>query len=415
MKTMVSVTIAASLLLGLTAPMPASAMPSVEDPMDPCFDTSSGYLSRSGSSWSYAGSSDNWNWFQTNTLVRKSDQLFRAQVYSGQLFRYQETSQGAQNYSINYDLGAQTKTVVMQEMTPGSYFSEFLIETVVGWLLDDQGNKLQRTNFTSRSRTSSSTGEWLSPSTHFISRDCSSRTGGAGPGGGSGNARVTAEVFSFDIIAGTNQTFQVQAYSGMGSSFASVSTNSGALAEGDRLLVMNDPFSTDNEFGFSSLGFAAVDRNGARIQINQPLTVTYQESPAGNLAFSKDGKDWVELDSAGESGSPVRPLGVSSFSVTSLPLDGWLFVGQKKQQKAPIIYANRFNTPVGSKVLFATTSGSGKGNVVFESKTPSTCSVTGANEVIASAPGTCRVLAAKMGFDGYLDAKSQLIRLQIVE
>jgi hypothetical protein len=403
-----------SLILPLTIASPASSNPGSEGVFDPCFagsDTLTGLVFRNVGSSDLRQSWDNTSWNKTDVLVRKSGQVFRASRYSGQSGFYSEQTDNYQSNRITYNLDTGEKQV---ESTVGSsrYFTEYAYERVVGWLLDDNGNNVRRSSFTIRSGNTDSDYSGLRSSTVSLSRDCS----GGGFGSSGGVFPLSGQVNELEVDNETAKTFFVAALSGSGSQNVSIEIEADTVEGAAKILTWNDPYSTENQLGFASLGFSAVDEDGKAVKLLKPIKVSYQSVESGELAYSTDAKDWEWLKSTetplGLNGR-VTKLDATSFSIDSMSGQGWIFIGQKTEQKSPVLYANRFSTAVGSKIQLTTTSGSGKGGVTVVSQTESVCRVSSDKALTGVSKGVCRATATKAGFDGYMDSVTQVIRLEI--
>lgn len=408
MKNKFAPAITVALMMTVIFVGPAKATPGSEGVFDPCFaesDSLTGMIYRSFSSGTQNYKSDSTEWNHTNVLVRKSGQLFRASQYNGRNYSNSE-SVNFQNHRIAYDLENGSKEIVSTSGTD-RYFSEYAYERLVGWLLDDDQNYVRYTNFTIRSSTSSYDRVGFSNSTTTLSRDCSGR--------GLNFARGSVQADEIVISPETEKSFTITAISATGNQSVKIHIPSGAVQQEATLLAWNDPYSTENEFGYSSMGFGMVDKSGQPVSLAKPIRISFESATDGVLASSTDAKKWEWLKSGtSKVGSGlVEKTSSTSFEISSMNGKGWLFVGQKTEQKTPVLYANRFKAGVGSSVLLTTTGGSGKGSVSISSKSPDVCEVTKAKSIVGKAAGVCEVTAVKDGLDGYMDETSQELKIQI--
>lgn len=408
MRNKLAAAIVGAILMSVLMGAPAKANPGSEGVFDPCFadsDSLTGIINRYLNSGTNNYRFDRTEWNHTNVLVRKSGQLFRANSYRGNKSTNVEQIK-FQNHSISYDLDNGSKQVASTSGTD-RYFSEYAYERLVGWLLDDDQNYVRYTNFTIRSSTSAYDRLDFSNSTTTLSRDCSGR----GFGLLTGSTQAQELVISPD----TDNTFTVTALSAKGNQAVKIHVPAGAVQQEATLLAWNDPYSTENEFGFSSMGFAVLDKEGKPVPIAKPIRVSFDSATDGVLAYSTDAKDWKWLKSAPSKvglGSVVKTSS-TSFEISAMNGQGWLFVGQKTEQRSKVLYANRFKAEIGSSVMLTTTGGSGKGSVSISTSSSSVCEIKNGKKVIGKATGVCEITAVKAGFDGHVHETSQELKIQI--
>lgn len=400
MKKQLSIGLAAAFVVAFGVTTPASANPQTEDIFSACFNAPSGSINRNQSVNASSGSNDYQNWYQTNTLVRKSGQLFRG-TYSGWQEIYQNSG-GWTNTQAQYDYDAQQKTVYSQSYEQ-QYFSSFLYESFVGWLVSESGDRIRSTSWTSRTRSTDARTGFSSRTTDTIARNCDL-------------VPLAADVVKFELKPGEASTLEMPTYSANGFQIVEIEVTANAVSSAATLLAWNDPNATENRHGLGSLGFRLTGLDGGTISLNQPLKVTFQKTKENSLAYSFDAANWKWLPDTEVSlreGVSLSKDTKDSFLISSLSPTKWIFVGQKQDQSSVIAYANKFSAAVGKNIRLTTTSGSGKGPVIFKSLTPEICEATSAKAVQGKSTGECKLLATKLGFDGYMDSKTQVLSLKI--
>jgi hypothetical protein len=386
---------------------PAFAEIGTEDPLDPCFDSSSGVFARSYvTNETTTERNDVWG-SPRSAEISRSGSLFR-----GNYNYYSSTSQTnsiTRETQVFYDSASDTKTVTQQAYV-SYYFMTYLYVSFAGFLVGENGEDSVFTTWLQRSVGGDGGSGELSlglPRTQVIERHC-------GSSGGS-NSPLLGEVFEFQLSPEFEGTLSIPASSSNGSQAAQLSIEKGSVDLGSRLFVTNDPNSAENQFGLASLAFKLIDEFGNPSKLMKPITLDFHDGGIGKLAKSQNGETWTWLDNAPKKagGFEVVELTSSSFSISGTSSPNWLFVGQKLAQKKPILYASRFSGPVGLKVSLTTTSGSGKGGVEMKSETPGFCEILSDRKVVFLKRGVCEISATKAGFDGYVHAQTQVIRLEI--
>jgi hypothetical protein len=335
--------------------------------------------------------------------------LYRTYSYSGWLQR-QDTQYSARVSEISYDFDNLTKTVSVADVS-NDYFTTFLFERIIGYLVDSDGNDVgPRTSWSARTNTWDQRGySYNLISTTTYSRDCSGSSG-------SGPAFTPENVVELDLDGTRASSFEVMAFSGSVIQTVSIATDAGSLVGAGKLLVWNDPYSTENVMGFASLGFQLRAADGSSVKLLKPIRVNYQATSNATLAVSDDAKNWELLGNGNtkfSSDQSLLKVSSEAFVLSSLSNSKWLFVGQKTPQTNPVLYANKFDTGLGNQVRLTTTGGQGKGSVVIDSDTPGTCKPEGLKRIKGVGSGLCKVTATKLGFDGYLDSESQVLELRI--
>jgi hypothetical protein len=380
-----------------------------EDPSDPCFAVGTGTLERTHTRSTTESTYDYYPIVESNVMVNRSGVLHRAYSYSGHLGR-QEVQYSARVSSITYDFENLTKTVSLADESV-DYFTTYLYESFIGFLVDSDGNDVgPRTRWSASTSTYDQRGEsYEFISTTTYSRDCSGSSG-------SGPSFAPDNVVELDLDGTRASSFEVMAFSGTGIQRVSIATDAGSLSGAAKLLVWNDPYSTENVLGFSSLGFQLRAADGGAVNLLKPIRVNYKVTSNASLAVSDDAKNWDVLGNGNikfSSDQSLLKVSSDAFVLSSLSNSKWLFVGQKIPQTNPVLYANKFDTGVGNQVRLTTTGGQGKGSVVVNSDTPGTCKPEGLKRIKGLSFGLCKVSATKFGFDGYLDSDSQVLELRI--
>jgi hypothetical protein len=413
-KKITGLVLGATIVFSMLGAAGANAEVPTEEPSNPCFAVGTGTLERTHSRSTTESSYNYYPLIESNVMVNRSGSLHRAYSYSGYLQR-QEVQYSARVSNITYDFENLTKTVSVADET-SDYFTTYLFERFIGFLVDSDGNNVgPLTSWNASTNTYDLRGtsyEFISTTTY--SRDCSGSSGSGGSG--SGSSFNPENVVELDLDGTRPSSFEVIAFSGTGIQTVSIATDVESLVGAAKLLVWNDPYSTENVLGFASLGFQLRAADGSAVNLLKPIRVNYQVTSEASLAVSDDAKNWELLGNGNikfSSDQSLLKVSSEAFVLSSLSNSKWLFVGQKTPMSNPVLYASKFDAGVGNQVRLTTTGGQGKGSVVISSDTPGTCKPEGLKRIKGVGLGLCKVSATKFGFDGYLDSDSQVLELRI--
>jgi hypothetical protein len=395
-------------LAGLGAPA-AYAEAGTEDPWDPCFQMGTGTLERVIQSGRTQFLNDTLSWDRSGLILPTSSDAYRAASlsYTGYFSRYTDSSEYRVT-NVSYDFTNQEKSVVETDFTT-SYFFETVYERFVGFIIDANGSYIEPYAFSG----SAGGGEYSTfsreISRNILKRNCDGRSG-------SGAASTLGQAVELELSSEVANNFQVIAANGTKSHTVTISVEKGSVSGSAKLLVINDPYSTENQFGFASLGFQLHGDGGELVALLKPILISYESTPNAVLAVSNNARTWKVIEdnkAVSSENRTLRKVNSEIFALSALSNKKWLFVGQKTESKNLVLYANAFGADAGSSIRLTTTGGSGKGTVVLKSQSPENCKPNGLKRVEGTKPGDCRVSAKKFGFDGYLNSSSQVIELKI--
>jgi hypothetical protein len=408
MRKLSSLSLGVVLVLTSFTASPAYAEAGSEDPWDRCFEIGTGTLERVVRSWDNQTLSDVLSWDRSGEVIPTSSDTYRAASlsYSGYLSRYSFTN-SSKTTAVSYDFANQEKTVRERDRVD-DYFFERFYEEFIGHLIDADGTRIQPYSF-SVSRGDSGLTRSDTRFSSTFKRSCDGGSGSSVP-------NTLGDALAIEISGEVATNFQVVAATGTKNHTVTISVEEGSVTGSATLMVINDPYSTENQFGFASLGFQLHGDDGELVELLKPILVSYQSTPDAVLAVSNNARTWKVVEDkkpVSSENRTLRKLNSEIFALSELSNSKWLFVGQKTESKNLVLYANTFEVETGSDIRLITTGGSGKGTVVLRSQSPDNCKPNGLKRVEGTAPGECKISAKKFGFDGYLNTSSQVIELKI--